>query len=642
MSDHCSLKINNIRKKCIFGIPWVAIQLLLILNALTGCEKKSEQVSSESEYRQIILAADSLNHADARKAGMLYRQVLADSLLTGRNTQIKAMIGLSEVFVNLGNLDSASMILAGALSIARTCGDTAMIMNTLLATGNLKLDQGEVKEAGILYETGLALAQQVCDTLFQEKFLLNLGNILRAEGNFPGAIRHFTEGILLCEKHQDERNLAVALENLGMTLLHTGDYPEAEKNLQRSLEIRKRLALAREYAQGLQNLGIIYRRTGKNDSALAIYRKAYDILSSIHDSVNMVRVRYNIGIILKNRKDFDSAESEMLSVISFCRKHKIYNGIGLAYSALASVYTLTGRGKQGLQAIDSAIVWTRRTNYTEHLPAHLDSKHEILRDLGLYREAYEVLLQSRRISDSLFSAENQREIALIREKYEVSRKETENSLLKKDLEVKNSRLLAMRLGLAGSVLLLLVLILLLRIRLREIKKEKMLIDKELENSQLETSLKEQKIGQLELQSKLQEQQLVYESLVHAELTQINRSVGEKLYPFRYRLSRKKDQEDFARCLAGISRDTTREPMAEFELLFRQIHGSFYEKLLKFYPSLTRSELNICALIRLNLSTKDISRITNLSVATIETTRSHIRRKIGLDQGANLTNFMIAI
>jgi len=314
----------------------------------------------------------------------------------------------------------------------------------------------------------------------------------------------------------------------------------------------------------------------------------------------------------------------------------------------------------------------------------LERKHEILIGIGQYKEAYEVLIRSRAISDSLLSIEKQKEIADIRTRYQTAKKDAENLVLKKDLEVKSSRLLLSRLGLVGGSIIFIIAIILLWTRHRQLKQEALLAeetskraqyerslaeetskrafqeslnkeielekarienllkDKELEAIQLEANLKEERIGQLELQGQLQEQRLVFESLVHAELTHINRSVLETMNPFKLKISRKKDQDDFTKVLADLTRNASKEPMAEFEMLFRQIHGSYYEKLLQHCSGLSKTELNICALIRLNLSSKDMARITNLSVTTIETTRHHIRKKLELDPGVNLTTFLIGL
>ncbi|MDD4555535.1 MAG: tetratricopeptide repeat protein [Bacteroidales bacterium] len=644
--------------------------IILIIFIFSGSCSTRNGTTREETYNKTFSLADSLSHFNPSRADSLYRSILSDSNDLVPVYRTKALIGLSEIYITRGVTDTAEALLRNAHFIAGKTNDTVMLMNVILAFGNLKLDQGDNEKALGYYERGLTLARTVCDTVFQNRFLLNLGNLQLSGGNFPAAVKTFTQGILLAREKKDEITLSVALDNLGLTLSRTGETEEALKNIKESLEIKKRLNLKREYAQGLQNMGIIYRKAGNNDLALQRYREAIVILTDLHDSLNLVRVKYNAAIILKNQKKYNEAETELYRIITFCRQHRIYDGIGLSWSALASIYSQTGRGTEGIRAIDSAIATAVMTRNFAYLPLHLDSKHEILTSLGLYKEAYQALIQSRKMSDSLFSLEKQKEITSILAKSDAIQKEAENKVLKKDLEVKNFRLLLLWVGFGAFLIIFVTIVILLRTRqkqlrqemklaaeqskleqqerknkeveLEKVKVEKLLQDEELKTIQLEARLNEDKIEQLELQRQLQEQKLVYDTLVQADLAQINRSVSEKLSPFTLKLSRKKDQDDFSHTLHDLSREASRDPMAEFEILFRQIHGSFYEKLLQLCPSLTKSELNICALMRLNLSSKDISRLTNLSLATIETTRHHIRKKLLLGTGDNLTTFMIGL
>ncbi|MEI6435570.1 MAG: hypothetical protein WCP32_12045 [Bacteroidota bacterium] len=143
------------------------------------------------------------------------------------------------------------------------------------------------------------------------------------------------------------------------------------------------------------------------------------------------------------------------------------------------------------------------------------------------------------------------------------------------------------------------------------EQEKLLKQVELEKKTLEHQLKEEEVDKLELEVNLREQDLVYQSLITTELNHVNRSVQEKLGQFQYRFHKKADQEEFSHILSEIMRDASKNPMNNFEVMFKQMNGGFSEKLLGVCPDLSRSELQICALLRLNLSSKDIARIVNL-------------------------------
>jgi len=159
---------------------------------------------------------------------------------------------------------------------------------------------------------------------------------------------------------------------------------------------------------------------------------------------------------------------------------------------------------------------------------------------------------------------------------------------------------------------------------------------------LEIQLKDEEMQKLQLEMQLRDQELVYQTMLRVDLTQINRSVQEKLTPFNLKLSSKKDQSEFIQVIQEITREAGKDPLADFEILFTQLHKSFFEKLISSYDSLSKTELQVCAMIRMNLSTKDMARMMNLSVASIDMTRHRIRQKLNLEQKDNLTTFLMGI
>ena len=74
--------------------------------------------------------------------------------------------------------------------------------------------------------------------------------------------------------------------------------------------------------------------------------------------------------------------------------------------------------------------------------------------------------------------------------------------------------------------------------------------------------------------------------------------------------------------------------------FDLIHDQFFRKLRERYPSLTASDLKFCALLRLNLSTKDIAKFTNLTVRGVEAARYRLRKKLNLPEKTSLIEFLI--
>lgn len=78
----------------------------------------------------------------------------------------------------------------------------------------------------------------------------------------------------------------------------------------------------------------------------------------------------------------------------------------------------------------------------------------------------------------------------------------------------------------------------------------------------------------------------------------------------------------------------------FQNNFDLIHENFFKNLRKQFPTLTPIDMKFCALLRLNMSTKDIAKFTQLSIRGVETARYRLRRKLGLDSKTSIVQFLI--
>jgi DNA-binding CsgD family transcriptional regulator len=85
--------------------------------------------------------------------------------------------------------------------------------------------------------------------------------------------------------------------------------------------------------------------------------------------------------------------------------------------------------------------------------------------------------------------------------------------------------------------------------------------------------------------------------------------------------------------------SSEESWKEFEVRFQDVHTEFYDNLNKALPDLTPNEKKLCAFLKLNMTTKDISAITHQSVKSITMARYRLRQKLNLDRDENLIAFL---
>ena len=81
---------------------------------------------------------------------------------------------------------------------------------------------------------------------------------------------------------------------------------------------------------------------------------------------------------------------------------------------------------------------------------------------------------------------------------------------------------------------------------------------------------------------------------------------------------------------------------DFDTYFEGINKNFYTRLKQNYPEISTNDLKICALIKLNLSIKEMATILNISPDSVKTARYRLRKKLQLQTEENLTDFILTI
>lgn len=173
------------------------------------------------------------------------------------------------------------------------------------------------------------------------------------------------------------------------------------------------------------------------------------------------------------------------------------------------------------------------------------------------------------------------------------------------------------------------------------------------NKSLETHRQKQK-EQLEKQEKIivqlkneqLEQELTYKSKELASATLVSISHTDFLEELKKEMHTQQltgnfTKRFFEKITHMIDEKLTNENEWElYQANFDRIHERFFFKLKDRYPDLTPGDLRMCALLRLNMPTKDMAKMLNLSVRGIEAARYRLRKKLNLQEGENLIDFMI--
>jgi len=78
---------------------------------------------------------------------------------------------------------------------------------------------------------------------------------------------------------------------------------------------------------------------------------------------------------------------------------------------------------------------------------------------------------------------------------------------------------------------------------------------------------------------------------------------------------------------------------QFAHHFDQVHIDFNKRLKENHPELSPNDLKLCAYLRMNLATKEIAPLLNISTRGVEISRYRLRKKLNLDRETHLSYFL---
>ena len=169
---------------------------------------------------------------------------------------------------------------------------------------------------------------------------------------------------------------------------------------------------------------------------------------------------------------------------------------------------------------------------------------------------------------------------------------------------------------------------------KELEEQKRAAEKEVD------SLKNEK---LEAEMKHKNQELATSTYHIIEKNKFLNSLKQEISSLSQSAKSEFVEKELKKLSRKIDRDIQNEENWEvFDRYFDEVHQEFQSRLRKLHPELTPGELRLCAYLRMNISTKEIAPLMNISVRGVEISRYRLRKKLKLDRTDNLTDYIMNI
>lgn len=456
----------------------------------------------------------------------------------------------------------------------------------------------------------LADAQVRNDTVRMIHGYLYLANYCFLQADMEASAEHLVLAEQLAEKHQDTLLLGRILHRKGSLYINLIDYPQAieyfKTAVNHHLQARDSQYLCLTYEQ----MGATYGYQGEYDEAERLYRIAFPLIESYGTKKQLAASYSNYGNIL-------SYQDSTYQAIKYFQKAVELNGeLGNVYQSvpcqqnLAGEYVKIGKLDEAARLfyrclhLNKENGWKHFMIYTYLGLSQLHEKKGITDSILHYLRAYYDL------KDSIVGADRQTYIQGLEYELELEKGQIEALQLETIAERQSRRIRNLIIS-AAAILLSMTLALLYVLQQKRNTKRR---------------LHEKREALLYLTKSLQAK--------NAELARFNGKVQ-----MDHTVEKAASTNGKPIINAYDTRILTNEDWQIFKGLFEKSYPGYLQRLRSTYVDLSEAEERLFLLIKLNLTSQEISKILGIKPDSVKKTRSRLRKRLDLVIESSLEDFV---
>jgi tetratricopeptide (TPR) repeat protein len=462
---------------------------------------------------------------------------------------------------------------------------------------------------------------------------LNLGIVELNLNEYSEALHHFQESLSLAAELDNKRYLAETNYYLANLHIYLEQYKKALFLSQNALRLYGELNDSIWVAFSYNSLGIAYGKLGQPEKSLASFQKSFQIFTDKKNEFGKSFSLNNIGeYYLTNGQPKMAlgyySRSLGLSIQNDDERNEAISSgnMGLAYRALK-------QHRLALTYFEKSLALSQRNGYKKAIYDNYKDISDTYWEMGDYKKALVSYRQYDSLRSSIFSHEMNEQLAELRVRHATMKSEKVLNDLKYKQELSRFRNYLVVGGLMGILALAGLLVWRLR---NDVKKKKELLQKKEELHKIKEQLAETELRNKQLESEQLQRELGHkkQDLTNfaIDITRKN-EFSEELLEKLKDLKKGSEEERAAKVSELIVSATlhlqVNEELSDFQRNVEIVNSDFFNKLNESFPNLTQNDKSLCGLIRLNLSSKEIAALKNISARSVEMGRYRLRKKLGL-------------
>jgi len=532
-----------------------------------------------------------------------------------------------------------------ALFLAREFEDPEEEYYALTKLASNHFNMGQIDSSIFFEKKALEIALQINSSGSIARAYNNLGNSYNKIPLPDKALSCYLASLKIVEDtlpntswEMNQKYESLLLNNIGIVYTNVGQKKKGLEYFNTSLKIRRQQNDLNGIATCLQNIGVIHEQDEEYDSTLLLYEEALEIRKSLNQQNYVAELLMNIGIVSIKTKQFDLSENNLLEAIEIFTQSDNKRLLAHAYLNMAKLYMEINEPR-------SAYHYIIKSKDISELQGYLVYERNAHRLLAKYyasknnfKLAWENQQKQTVLTDSIFNSEITAKVTEMQTKYETEKKEKEIEILTRDKKIQSLKIKRKSTQVIILIIVVVLFVLILFITLL------LFNSRRLKQKQIKTELEKSKL----LESKLieenvyQSKQLTTHALNMLQKNKLLQEMDNELKSFT-----PKADDSLKKRLNSIRRQINRNMNSEndwdlFKLYFENVNENFYTTIQNKSNELTSGDLKLAALIKLNLSIKEAAAVLNISPDSLRKARYRLRKKLGLYERENLTDFLSRI
>lgn len=326
-----------------------------------------------------------------------------------------------------------------AMKIGRAINNKGLQARSLNLMGVIYRNLGNYDKSINVYRNALRLAEEIKDSTQIAFSFNNIGGIYRLEGNNALALEYIIKALNLFEKLGNKEGMSFCTINIGLIYRRQGNYIKALEYLNYTLRLREEIKDRPGKALALNLIAEVHFDIGEMNAALKYYYEVEKEYDAVDDKKGLAAAWGGIAAVFYEQKDFTKAleyrkkSLELSSRINYL-EGKVHNHInlGLIYAQLNNFRQADVEFAEALKIADSMKEIYVQIDTYKNFAKFNEMKNN-------YKEALYYFKKYTSLRDSVMKQENVALLAEMEAVYKAEKTEKENSVLSKDLELKEKQ-----------------------------------------------------------------------------------------------------------------------------------------------------------------------------------------------------------